>query len=101
MDLEGYLLNGESCSEFLMLFGRSSGQTKVHYLTIDNVQGKRSRILPMINSVNLDKLKNVVRYSVIALDNYLYILGGKHLESLSCLSHCYRFVSIDRLQNCF
>ncbi len=91
MDLDGILLNGEPCNEFLFLFNRSHGSPKVHYLMIDSVHGKRTQLLPMTNFIKFEKIKDVIGYRTVVVDNYLYILGGRHLDSGSILSHCYRY----------
>ena len=81
-----------SYNHYLLIFDKSSGSTRVHYLLIDR-SGKMPRILPKVNTISMTKIKDVVGYRVVVLNNYLYILGGKHVQAGAYLGHCYRFDS--------
>lgn len=76
-------------NDFVLLFNRSTGSSKVHYLSVDT--RKKSRLIPRVSVMSMTKIKDVVGYRVVVLDNYLYILGGRNQESGAYLSHCYRF----------
>ncbi len=79
----------DSYDEYVLIFNRSTGGPRVHYLMVDPT--KRGRLLPKVNYVTMSKIKDLVSYRVVVLDNYLYILGGRNLESGTCVSFCYRF----------
>ena len=80
---------GDDSNQFVLLFNRSTGSPKVHYLSVDT--RKRSRLLPRVSVMTMTKIKDVVGYRVVVLDNNLYIIGGRNLESGAYLGHCYRF----------
>ena len=78
----------DDANDFVLLFNRSTGSPKVHYLSVDT--RKRSRLLPRVSVMTMTKIKDVVGYRVVSLHNQLYIIGGRNLESGAYLSHCYR-----------
>ncbi len=75
--------------EYVLIFNRANGAPRVHYLMVD--RHRRGRLLPKVNYVTMTKVKDVCSYRVVNLDNFLYILGGRNIESGNCISYCYRY----------
>ena len=80
---------GEGYHDYVLIFNRSSGSARVHYLMVHPT--KRGRMLPKMNFISMTKVKELAGYRVVVLNNFLYIIGGRNLESGSILNHCYRF----------
>lgn len=79
-------------NDYILIFSRSSGTNKVQYLVVDPpVGGAHCRPLAKLSTVLMTKVKDLIGYRVVVLNNYLYVLGGKHYQSGSYLKHCYRF----------
>ena len=78
----------ENKHDYVLLFNRSSGTARVYYLMVSPT--KRGRILPKLNYVTLSKVRDLAGYRVVVLSNFVYIIGGRNLESSSVLNLCYR-----------
>lgn len=65
--------------EFVFMFNKSTGSPKVQYLMVDPF-GK-CRVFPKTNVVIFNKLKNLVNFRAVVLDDCLYIVGGKDWET--------------------
>ncbi|KAK2150045.1 hypothetical protein LSH36_427g08037 [Paralvinella palmiformis] len=76
-------------NEFLLVFDTSSGANKLAYFLID-VSGRRKKLIPKQNTLLMNKVKDITDYSVVVMDNYLYLFGGKHVLG-AVLRYCYRF----------
>ena len=76
-------------NEYVLMFNRSTGNPRVHYLMID--PHRKGRLLPKVNFVTMTKVKDLSSFRAVVLDNFLYIIGGRNLESGVCVGLCYRF----------
>ena len=78
-------------NNYILIFNKSSGSNKVQYLVVDDSRERHHHPLPKLNMVVMTKVKDVTGYRVVVLNNFLYVIGGRHYQSGSYLSHCYRF----------
>ena len=78
----------ESKHDYILLFNRSSGTPKVYYMMVHPT--KRGRVLPKLNYVTMSKVRDLAGYRVVVLNNFVYVIGGRNLESSAVLNLCYR-----------
>ena len=80
----------EKSTDYVLIFSRSSGSQIVHYLVVD--YGPRgTRLLPMLSSTIMPRIENVVEYRVVVFEGFLYVVGGRHLQSGSYVNMCYQY----------
>ncbi|XP_063425679.1 kelch-like protein 13 [Mytilus trossulus] len=75
--------------EFVFMFNKSTGSPKVFYLMVDPI-GK-CRLFPKTNTVLFPKLKNLVNFRAVVLDDCLYIIGGKDWETGEHIDKTWRY----------
>ena len=59
----------ESYSEFVLIFNRTILSPFISYLIVDKSNGHASNIFPKMNSMFMTRLKDIVEYRIIAIDN--------------------------------
>ncbi|KAH3850691.1 hypothetical protein DPMN_093117 [Dreissena polymorpha] len=75
--------------EFILLFNKSVGSERVFYFMVD--PRTRDRMFPKMNTTVFHKLRNLVGYKVVVLDEQLYLLGGKDWVSGTILGNTWRY----------
>lgn len=80
---------GMKSFEFVFMFNKSTGSPKVFYLMVDPI-GK-CRLFPKTNTVLFPKLKNLVNFRAVVLDDCLYIIGGKDWETGEHIDKTWRY----------
>ena len=65
--------------DFVFMFNKSTGSPKAFYFMVD--PWMKNRLFPKCNTINFTKLKNLVHFRPIVLDDCLYIIGGKDWET--------------------
>ncbi|KAK7483547.1 hypothetical protein BaRGS_00025221, partial [Batillaria attramentaria] len=66
---------GREMYEFLLLFDRATGSPKVHYFMVD--PWAPSRLFPKMNTINFNRVKDLIGYRPVVLNNCLFLIGGK------------------------
>ena len=79
----------ESYSEFVLLFNRATLSPFITYLIIDKNTGRTANIFPKINSMFMSRLKNVVEYRIVTVDNMV----SRFIHRCVCLCVCVIFLS--------
>ena len=59
----------ESYSDFVLIFNRSTLTPFISYLIIDKKVGHASNIFPKMNSMFMTRLKDIVEYRTVVVDN--------------------------------
>ncbi|KAI0224623.1 hypothetical protein LSAT2_024383 [Lamellibrachia satsuma] len=81
---------GEKCTDYVLIFSRSSGSPTVHYLVVDR-GGRVSRLLPKLSTTVMKRIENIVGYRVVVLGGFLYVVGGRQMQSGSYVNLCYQY----------
>lgn len=89
MDLMNQPPSGEHYNKFVLLFDKTAGDAKVHYMLID--PGKKTRLVPKVSSISMPRLKDRIGFRVISHNNCLYIMGGRNFESGNYLDSVMKF----------
>ena len=80
----------DKSTDYVLIFSRTSGSQIVHYLVVD--YGPRgTTLLPVLNSTIMPRIENVVEYRVVVFKGFLYVVGGRHLQSGSYVNMCYQY----------
>lgn len=80
---------GMKSFEFVFLFNRSTGSPKVMYFMVD--PNGKCKMFPKSNTVIFPKLKNLVNFRMVVLDDCLYIIGGKDWETGAHIDKTWRY----------
>ncbi|KAL8583538.1 hypothetical protein ACOMHN_054854 [Nucella lapillus] len=75
--------------EFLLVFDRAAGSPKVHYFMVD--PWVPSRLYPKMNTINFNKIKDLVGYRAVVLSNCLYLIGGKDWNHGNFMAGVWKF----------
>lgn len=67
--------SGQKCLEYVLMFNKTTGSSRVPYLMID--PWTKKRLFPKVNSLELFPVNDLVGYKTVVLANCLYVLGGK------------------------
>ena len=91
-DLEALLARPNSAvyNDFILMFDKSCPEPKIWYMMMDD-DVRHPKPLPKVSVAIIPKLKDIYGYRAVTLDNKLYVLGGRHLQSGSYLGHCNRY----------
>ncbi|XP_064623676.1 kelch-like protein 10 [Lineus longissimus] len=94
MDLEGLDLitrppTGVRWFDYVLIFDTMLGNPKVHYMMINPLHP--TKFFPIVNTMNMERLRNLVDYRVAVHHGYLYIIGGKDWSSNEYLTTMSRY----------
>ena len=82
--------SAEKCTDYVLIFSRSTGSSTVHYLVVDR-SGRSTRLLPTMSTTVMWVVENVIGYRVAVLDGFMYVVGGRQIKSGSNVNMCYRY----------
>lgn len=87
LDIKGHATDDKK--DFILIFDKATGNARVQYLMVD--PETKSSVFPKKNVVNFPRLQKLVEYRAVAMDNELYILGGKDWENGEYSSSVFKY----------
>ncbi|CAH1777291.1 unnamed protein product [Owenia fusiformis] len=78
----------EGLAKFVLLFNKTTGTSKVQYIPVDS---RTSRLIPKCEHLIFPKLKDLVGYRAVVMENYLYVIGGKTWDTGEMIDQTLRF----------
>ena len=75
--------------EFILMFNKATGSDRIFYFMLD--PRTKNRIYPKMNTTIFPKLRNLVGYRPVVLNNFLYIIGGKDWGSSDLMANTWKY----------